>query len=537
MKKRYKSLLLGLLLVCLCFGTFSMPVNATSKLKAPTVTVSNDEETGKVKISWRPVKKAVSYKVYRSTDGKNWKRITTTKNTEVLNTKNITAGKKYYYKVRAIASKSANDSEYSSVKQRMCDLPRPAVSIANVESSGAIKLTWNKVKGATGYKIYRSLNKKEWKLLKKVNGTEFTNTTVEVGKKYYYKVQALASNKSANSAYSVMKGRTCDLPRPVVKLSTDKSTQKILVSWSKVKGAVSYKVYNSTDNKNWKSIKTTSKTSVVNTSAKSGKKYYYKVVAIAKNTAANSAASKVKSKTCPSKENSGGSNNTTDTGDLKTYQKEVVKLAKDIANNWKTVYRQGKIGQEVSDGVYAFDCSGFSSYVLNKVMQKRVPTYRLTSSIKKLASLDAVYNGGYPGELCATTIKLKDIQPGDVVFFSCNSKNDHCGIYIGDDKFAHSTRNKNETLISSLSGYYKEHFSMARRYLPTKVEPANTKKTIKSGCYLYSEKGNDNSKSATLKVGDKVTVLYTGNSPASYNQAYVKLSNGKKGFVYTKKFK
>ena len=40
-----------------------------------------------------------------------------------------------------------------------------------------------------------------------------------------------------------------------------------------------------------------------------------------------------------------------------------------------------------------------------------------------------------------------------------------------------------------------------------------------------------------FKVGDKVTVLYTGNSPASYNQAYVKLSNGKKGFVYTKKFK
>ena len=80
MKKAYKRLVFGLLIMCLSLGTFTMTTNAASQLTTPVITLSNNEETGKVQISWEPVKKAVSYKVYRSTDGKKWKCISTTKN-------------------------------------------------------------------------------------------------------------------------------------------------------------------------------------------------------------------------------------------------------------------------------------------------------------------------------------------------------------------------------------------------------------------------------------------------------------------------
>ena len=59
-------------------------------------------------------------------------------------------------------------------------------------------------------------------------------------------------------------------------------------------GAVSYKVYRATsENGTYKLMKTTTGTSYTNTSVTAGKTYYYKVVAVANNTAANSAASEI----------------------------------------------------------------------------------------------------------------------------------------------------------------------------------------------------------------------------------------------------
>ena len=84
MTKICKRLVLAIMLLCLNVGMFTMVADAASKLKTPEITLSNVASTGKIKISWGAVKNAVSYKVYRSTDGKNWTCIVTTKNKSVL---------------------------------------------------------------------------------------------------------------------------------------------------------------------------------------------------------------------------------------------------------------------------------------------------------------------------------------------------------------------------------------------------------------------------------------------------------------------
>lgn len=113
------------------------------------------------------------------------------------------AGTTYYYRVRAVAEKSAANSAYSSSKYRMCDLPRPDVSIAL--KSGKPRLTWDAIDGAISYKIYRSTSKNgTYSLIKTTTSTSYTNTGAKSGTTYYYKVIAVHSKSAANSAYSLL---------------------------------------------------------------------------------------------------------------------------------------------------------------------------------------------------------------------------------------------------------------------------------------------------------------------------------------------
>ena len=268
---------------------------STPLFYSPELKVSNVASTGKIKLSWDAVG-AAKYKIYRSTDKKNWTLLATTTGTSLTNT-SAKAGELYYYYLVAI-DEDGTKAERSSIVSRRCDLPRPVVSLSNVTSTGKIKISWDAVAGAKKYEVYRSTDKKNWTRLITTTGTSLTNTSAEAGTLYYYKVKAIASNSAANSAFSAIKSKRCDLPRPEITLSNAASSGKIKISWKPVEGAVKYQVYRSTDKETWTRLMTTTGTSLTNTSAETGKLYYYKVRAIASNSEANSAFSSIKSRTC-----------------------------------------------------------------------------------------------------------------------------------------------------------------------------------------------------------------------------------------------
>jgi len=67
-----------------------------------------------------------------------------------------------------------------------------------------------------------------------------------------------------------------------------------------------------------------------------------------------------------------------------------------------------------------FDCSGFTHYVFEKL------------GVELPASSADQFKMGEP-------VAKKDLQPGDLVFFSTNGRSvSHVGIYIGDGTFVHS---------------------------------------------------------------------------------------------------
>ena len=148
-------------------------------------------------------------------------------------------------------------------------------------STNSIKLTWNKVKGATGYTLYQQKNGK-WTKVKSLTGTSYTVPKLKAGTTYKFAVKAY--KKIGNSLIT-------SPSFPTVSTSTNPATvnfklsagsKKATVKWSKVTGATGYKVYYKTSkNGSWKCLKTANNktTSYTKTGLKKGKTYYFTVKA------------------------------------------------------------------------------------------------------------------------------------------------------------------------------------------------------------------------------------------------------------------
>ncbi len=146
-------------------------------------------------------------------------------------------------------------------------------------SENAIKLTWNKVSGATGYVVYRyNTSKKSWTRLGVVTANTYTDKKLKSGSTYKYAVRA----------YKKVDGKTIySVSYPTVNACTDPATvnfkltagsKKATVSWSKVSGASGYIVYYKTSkNGSWQKLKTTTSLKYTKTGLKKGKTYYFTV--------------------------------------------------------------------------------------------------------------------------------------------------------------------------------------------------------------------------------------------------------------------
>lgn len=175
-------------------------------LKSPSnVKASNDAKTGRVKVTWNAVEGADEYIVYRAAAKSGpYKKMITTTGTKYTNISG-TAGKTYYYKVKAVSDdKNVVNSSFSKVVKRTYDLARPAVTVKS-KTKKQVKLTWKKTEGAKKYVVYRATSKNgKYTKIATTTKTTFTNKKLKSGKTYYYKVKAVAKNSAANSAFSLV---------------------------------------------------------------------------------------------------------------------------------------------------------------------------------------------------------------------------------------------------------------------------------------------------------------------------------------------
>ena len=210
--------------------------------KAPEITSLDAPEqviaspgyyNGSVKIRWAEVENATSYRIERAAVEKNSTTLPeegdfaviaayvydTTYNDVILS--NPTASSdaytmKYYYRISAEnISRGLESSEFTDINNsNTCAVgwlltPPTNVDASKGESATEIKITWDKVPGATQYKIYRGETQEDMRDIGTVRGSQnfYINNIIErdKGKEFYYQVTAIHSigSSSAKSSYAM----------------------------------------------------------------------------------------------------------------------------------------------------------------------------------------------------------------------------------------------------------------------------------------------------------------------------------------------
>lgn len=243
-----------------------------------------------VQISWSSVDNADGYMVYRRTADSGWKKIASRVTDISYKDQKAVTGTTYYYTVKAYSyawgemTVSSYDKDGVAGKAR---LGKVKIATANSESYSTIRVTWNKVSGANGYRVYRSTSK-DGKYAAigstaKNSAVTFLDKKAVTGKTYYYKVRAYrnVSGKKVYGSYSATEKAKAVLSAPT--LSAGSTSKTAVLEWSKVKGADGYQVYASdSQNGTYTRIKITKGTGATDESLLTGKTRYYKVRAYRK---------------------------------------------------------------------------------------------------------------------------------------------------------------------------------------------------------------------------------------------------------------
>lgn len=168
-----------------------------SQCSAPQLKVSGNSADKPV-LKWGKVTGAKKYEIRYSTDGKTFKKLTTTKKTGYTHT-GAKAGVSYVYKVRALGSSDGYHSRYSPEKQFDVACAAPSVKIKADAATGQPVLTWKKVTGAVKYEIYRSVSGGKYALLDTCKGVSYQDGDTKAGAKYSYRVVALGKEEAFRS--------------------------------------------------------------------------------------------------------------------------------------------------------------------------------------------------------------------------------------------------------------------------------------------------------------------------------------------------
>lgn len=203
-------------------GTATITVTSKNQKKTATCTIkvipkqmqfksvaSADYNT--IKLKWDEQPNVTGYYVYRQNSSGKYKVIANLPTgTSSYKDKELTTGKTYSYKIKAY--RTVGTTKYKSkISAAVSAKPIPKKakikSVVANETNGAV-ITWKKVNGASGYKIYRKVTGetkyKSIKTIKKQTRVTYTDKKLSEGNKYSYKVRAYTtvSKKRIYGKYS-----------------------------------------------------------------------------------------------------------------------------------------------------------------------------------------------------------------------------------------------------------------------------------------------------------------------------------------------
>lgn len=158
--------------------------------------VATTDSSLQIEISWKAIKGAEKYRIYRCIDGGSYKAIKTTTETSFIDTENLLHNTDYKYVVRAI-HENGDMSAYRPGKI-LTPLLFPTITSIVASPEDGTEITWESV-SASSYNVYRrAADSNKWEKVKTTENTAYTDKAEEAkGNKFYYAVSANFGKKES----------------------------------------------------------------------------------------------------------------------------------------------------------------------------------------------------------------------------------------------------------------------------------------------------------------------------------------------------
>ena len=247
----------------------------TVNLPAPKITgLANT--TGGIKISWNKVDGAYGYRLYYKPASGGWKRFKDTTATSFTDS-GVVPNKTETYTIRCIDKNGNTISGFNSTGWSKKYTPAaPTVSKLDI-TKGGIKLSWNKIAGVYGYRLYYKTSSGGWKRFKDTTATSFTDSGVSPNRTETYTIRCIDKNgKTVSGFYSKGWSKKYTPVAPTITRLSNTS-KGVSVTWNKIAGVYGYRLYRKYDGGSWTRVKDTTSTSFTDSGAKKGKKVTYTV--------------------------------------------------------------------------------------------------------------------------------------------------------------------------------------------------------------------------------------------------------------------
>ncbi len=261
--------------------TATCKVTVKSNLPTPSVSSLTNTASG-IKLSWKKIDGAYGYRLYYKTSSGGWKRFKDTTATSFTDS-GVSPNRTETYTIRCIDKNGNTVSGFNSKGWSKKYTP-VAPTISKLENtSGGIKLSWNKIAGVYGYRLYYKTSSGGWKRFKDTTATSFTDSGVSPNRTETYTIRCIDKNGNTVSGYN-SKGWSKKYAPVAPKITKLTNTSKgVSVTWGKVAGVYGYRLYRKYAGGSWTKVKDTTSTSFTDSGAKKGKKVTYTLRCINKN--------------------------------------------------------------------------------------------------------------------------------------------------------------------------------------------------------------------------------------------------------------
>ena len=252
--------------------------NGWSKKYTPVApTISKLENTsGGIKISWNKIAGVYGYRLYYKPASGGWKRFKDTTATSFTDS-GVSPNRTETYTIRCIDKNGNTISGFNSNGWSKKYTPA-APTISKLENtSGGIKISWNKIAGVYGYRLYYKPASGGWKRFKDTTATSFTDSGVSPNRTETYTIRCIDRNGNTVSGF-YSKGWSMTYTPVAPTITRLSNTSKgVSVTWNKIAGVYGYRLYRKYDGGSWTRVKDTTSTSFTDSGAKKGKKVTYTV--------------------------------------------------------------------------------------------------------------------------------------------------------------------------------------------------------------------------------------------------------------------